>query len=235
MDFNSTIDLIIKDLNEASEIIDDLKKYPGVPALQVELAKSKCKSAGQVIALLKSISDIMPSDNTPIPDKHILQTQDEKVPQAKPARVDKPPEEKKKLSDPAANLILPIEKKAESKGPQKKTAETSILADKFSHPYDLYDKQAESMKAEKDLSDHLKAKQITSLSDAIGLSDKFLFIGEIFDGNKDAYTQAISRLDKAESLQDAMAIIMSYTEEKSENEAVIQLLELVKLKLPSNE
>ena len=53
MDFNATIDLIIKDLNEASEIIDDLKKYPGVPALQVELAKSKCRSAGEVIALLK--------------------------------------------------------------------------------------------------------------------------------------------------------------------------------------
>ena len=46
MDFNATIDLIIKDLNDASAIIDDLKKYQGVPALQVELAKSKCKSAG---------------------------------------------------------------------------------------------------------------------------------------------------------------------------------------------
>ena len=54
MDFNATIDLIIKDLNEASEIIDDLKKYPGVPCLQVELAKSKCRSAGEVIALLKT-------------------------------------------------------------------------------------------------------------------------------------------------------------------------------------
>ena len=32
MDFNATIDLIIKDLKEASDIIDDLKKYPGVPA-----------------------------------------------------------------------------------------------------------------------------------------------------------------------------------------------------------
>ena len=56
MDFNATIDLIIKDLNDASSIIDDLKKYPGVPVLQVELAKSKCRSAGEVIALLKSIN-----------------------------------------------------------------------------------------------------------------------------------------------------------------------------------
>ncbi len=53
MDFNATIDLIIKDLQEAREIIDDLKKCPGIPVLQVELAKAKCKSAGEVIALLK--------------------------------------------------------------------------------------------------------------------------------------------------------------------------------------
>jgi copper chaperone CopZ len=55
MDFNATVDLILKDLNEAREIIDDLKNYPGVPAIQVELAKSKCKSAGEVIALLKTV------------------------------------------------------------------------------------------------------------------------------------------------------------------------------------
>ena len=55
MDFNATVDLILKDLNEAREIIDDLKNYPGVPVIQVELAKSKCKSAGEVIALLKTV------------------------------------------------------------------------------------------------------------------------------------------------------------------------------------
>ena len=76
---------------------------------------------------------------------------------------------------------------------------------------------------------------MTTLLEAIGISDKFLFISEIFNGNKESYTQAISRLDKAESLQDAMAIIMSYTGDNTENEAVSQLLDLVKLKLPSNE
>ena len=57
MDFNATIDLIIKDLRDASDIIDDLKKYPGIPLLQVELAKSKCRSAGEVIALLKTLKE----------------------------------------------------------------------------------------------------------------------------------------------------------------------------------
>src|SRR5664279_5568514 len=69
MDFNTTIDLIIKDLNEASEIIDDLKKYPGVPALQVELAKSKCRSAGDVIALLKSLGDVIPVRSEKVQEK----------------------------------------------------------------------------------------------------------------------------------------------------------------------
>ena len=57
MDFNATVDLIIKELNEVREIIDDLKSYPGVPALQVELAKSKCKSAAEVIGLLKDVKE----------------------------------------------------------------------------------------------------------------------------------------------------------------------------------
>jgi hypothetical protein len=196
MDFKSTIDLIIKDLNEASEIIDDLKKYPDVPALQVELAKSKCRSAGEVIALLKNLSFTESANNQPVHEKH---------------------------------------KKTEYKESEKKADETSIIADKFGYPTDLYDEQLNNIKTEKNLSDNLKAKPISSLSEAIGISDKFLFISEIFDGNKDSYTQAISRLDKAESLQDAMAIIMSYTGENTENEAVIQLIDLIKLKLPSNE
>ena len=49
------------------------------------------------------------------------------------------------------------------------------------------------------------------------------------------YTQAISRLENAESIEDAKAVIMSYTGENNENEAVKQLLDLVKRKLPSNE
>src|SRR5512136_2627765 len=55
MDLNATIDIIIKDLNDVRDIIDDLKIYPGVPELQVELAKAKCKSAAEVIALLKNL------------------------------------------------------------------------------------------------------------------------------------------------------------------------------------
>jgi hypothetical protein len=197
MEFNATIDLIIKDLDEARKIIDDLKNYPGVPVLQVELAKSKCKSAGEVISLLKN-----PGDNMPL------------VAERNPPLADK---------------------KEEPKTNKEKVSESSIIADKFSHLSNRFNEQLAGLKSDDDVSDILKTKQLTNLSDAIGVNDKFLFIREIFDGNKDAYTKAISRLDSAENLTDARAVIMSYTGNDIENETVKQLLDLVKRKFLSNE
>jgi len=230
MDFNATIDLIIKDLNEASAIIDDLKKYPGVPVLQVELAKSKCRSAGEVIALLKSINIPGSAVREVIQESKPHQVQHEAHVSEKPAK--SKPVQKETIT--ADNTVTGAEKISKSEDVIKPEG-IPMVADKFSQKTDLYDTQSASIKIEKDLSDRLKAKPLASLTEAIGISDKFLFIGEIFDGNKEKYAQAISRLDQVESIDDAKAIIMSYTGEKAESEAVAQLLELVKLKLPSNE
>jgi hypothetical protein len=235
MDFNATIDLIIKDLNEASEIIDDLKRYPGVPALQVELAKSKCRSAGDVIALLKNMKELVPPVTETVLEKQISHAQTKTFVPDVEIKAPVLPKEKKR--DPVTEAALPqsVEIKTEPEAMTKKPGDPGILADKFSPTLDLYDEQASNLKIEKDLSDRLKAKQIASLSEAIGISDKFLFMGEIFNGNKEAYSQAINRLDNVENLDDARAIIMSYAGENSENEAVNQLLDLVKLKLGSDE
>jgi hypothetical protein len=81
----------------------------------------------------------------------------------------------------------------------------------------------------------LVLKPITNLTEAIGVNDRFLFIREIFSDNKEAYDQAITRLDDIKSMADARAIIMSFTGDNNENEAVTQLLDLVQRKLSSNE
>jgi hypothetical protein len=116
----------------------------------------------------------------------------------------------------------------------KKTSEATIIADKFNSLRNI-NEQMGGNKTDDDLSGHLKTKPLTTLLEGIGLNDKFLFISEIFDGNRDEYTRAITQLDKVESLSDARAVIMSYTGENHENEAVKQLLNLVKRKIPSNE
>jgi hypothetical protein len=238
MDFSATIDLIIKDLEEASDIIDDLKKYPGVPLLQVELAKMKCRSAGEVIAMLKTLKD-NPSftEKEPVPQKKAQKqaSVEEEKPLHKPPVITTVAEEI--IEEAAIHDIeaTPVVKEPESIKIQKKEHESSILADKFSKMSNtLYD-QLGTMKSEDEISDIMKMQPITSLSEAIGVNDKFLFIREIFSGNQADYTQAIKRLDSAENITDARAVIMSYTGDNNESEAVLQLLDLVKRKLPSNE
>ena len=301
MDFNATIDLIIKDLEEAREIIDDLKKYKDVPALQVEIAKSKCKSAAEIIALLKNMnislalekdknSEAIPESKLPdqkTPDlppvkqlvkeevqqpvaQHQLPVEDKKPPEpvtiATPIGTDNEeveilpdfrPEFKKeessvkrararildeeiederkkassRIKDTEVAEIHPVESKVENKvnpvhpiDPQEFINEvelkrSTIIADRF-RKYD-----------EDDFSGIMKTRPLTSLSDAIGINDSFYYIREIFNGNKLTYSEALLKLEKAENLKDARAVLMSYTGLKADNEASLQLLDLVKRKL----
>ena len=59
MELKSTINIILKDLEDARDLIDDLRNYPGVPLIQIELARSKCRSAADVIRLLSSLLEEM--------------------------------------------------------------------------------------------------------------------------------------------------------------------------------
>jgi hypothetical protein len=199
MDFNTTVDLIIKDLNEARKIIDDLKNYPGVPALQVELAKSKCKSASEVIALLKNLQDIS-----------ITETGKE-TPEA------------------------PIQSPVITEQPSKKAIESAILADTFNDLPDSLNEKIGSLRDEDDVSDIIKTRKLTNLSEAIGVNDKFLFIREIFNGNPESFDKAITSLEEAKTLADANAVIMGYAGDKKETDAARQLLDLVKRKFSGNE
>jgi hypothetical protein len=193
MDFNAAADLIIKDLDDARKIIDDFKNYPGIPVLEIELAKSKCKSASELIALLKSLQ--------------------------KPVSHSQPPEIKKVIRESTSKIA----------------AESTIIADTFDHLPDSLNEKLGSLRGDDDVSDIMKTKPLTNLSNAIGVNDKFLFIRELFNGNPESYNQAINRLDEAANLADAKTIIMSYTDGNTETEAVKQLLDLVKRKFPGDE
>jgi hypothetical protein len=234
MDFNTTIDIIIKDLNEAREIIDDLKKYPGVPPLQIEIVKSKCKSACEVIALLKNMQIDQKLAEVNKPEEKKEEEKPEEI-EGKDLVTPNQEEEKKTQVRSEKSRYVASEKKGESKKSKGKAPETSIIADKFSHMSSRFNEQLSNLKHDDDISDILRTKPISNLSEAIGVNDRFIFIREIFNGNKDSYNQAISRLDKAENLADARAVIMSFTGDTIDNEAVKQLLDLVKRKLPSNE
>lgn len=219
MDFNSTVDLIIRDLNEARDIIDDLRNYPGVPAIQVELAKAKCKNAADVIALLKTIK-----------------SEGSTIQQVKPEIQQKPvyvPEVQKAEQNTEPGIKHPPEPVADQH--ESNEVHHSIIADRFSSQSTSLNEQLGSARDERDVSGTIVSKPVTKLSEAIGVNDKFLFIREIFNGSPESYEQALSAVESAGGFSEARDIILGRDGIQGDSDAVKQLLSLVKRKFPSDE
>jgi hypothetical protein len=232
MDLNAAIDIIIKDLNEAREIIEDLKRYPGVPEFQIELAKSKCKSASDVIALIKNhpVKPSVEKEKAVVRDEKQQEESVEKVSVVVPAPETAPKEVVSHKTQEASPLT-----KDEPATAVKKHSDPAIIADQFSNRPESYNEKLRSRKQDDDVLEIIKLKPLLRIDEAIGINDKFLFIREIFNGNHDLYTQAINKLESVGNLSDAMAVVMSYTGDNTSNEAVKQLIDLIKRKFPSNE
>jgi hypothetical protein len=228
MDFKHTIDIIIKDLRELREIIDDFKNYPEVPGIQVELAKSKCKSTEEIIALLKNYQQDDKAGTAS--EKAVMDTGEQ---QAEIADVTVTLE---KSEEPVTRYVEePVKKDNEADKEQKaKSKGTKIIADSFNKTTNTLFDQFGDKNPEDDFASMLKTKHVDNLADAIGINDKFLFIREIFGGNSSSYEEALVKLNDAESFSDATAIIMSYTDEGESNAVVKQLLAIVKRKLTSD-
>jgi len=216
MDFNKTVDLIIRDLEEAREIIDDLKNYPGVPVIQIEMARSKCRNAAEVIALLKEKQN-PPKTEDRRPKTEVKSPKSET---SSPMKDYENPKPEITINEPIAASREPV---------------TGIFADIFDSLTDNLNEKLGSLRDDNDVPDYLKSKPLVNLSQAIGINDRFLFIRELFNGNSESYSLAIIKIDEAKSLSDAKALMLSFTGDKSESEAGMQLLDLVKRKFPADE
>jgi hypothetical protein len=110
MDLKSAINIILRDLKEAGDLIDDLGNKPDFPRLQVELAKSKCKSAEELIRLIgEIIADYHPERNEHLQEEtkeelqdqlhRVAQKQQEKVQEQQGEQQEKFQEETPKKQD----------------------------------------------------------------------------------------------------------------------------------------
>jgi len=243
MDFNATIDLIIRELEEAREIMDDLKKFPDAPILEIELAKSKIRNAGEVIAFLKQHNENVTSirkeehtDKIKIIESRTLPEEETIIPVQKQDPV-KRGETKIPPVHEAPEIISEEEKKDPGKPDvertEKKPFVAPIIADTFSHLANRFNEQIGEKQGE-DLS-YTRGRHYTNLSDSIGVNDRFYYIRELFEGNREAYNEAIGRLEKAQNMNEAKEIVLSFKKDKRDIPATKQLLELIKRKFASHE
>ena len=87
---------------------------------------------------------------------------------------------------------------------------------------------ADTIAAPTALAEEINHANLHSLRDGIGLNDKFLMIRDLFDGDGDAYEQAIDALDELETLDDCMIHIIenyAWNPDSEGSKFIMQLLE----------
>ena len=215
MELKSTINIILNDLEEARLIIDDLKNYPGVPAIQVELAKAKCRSAEDVIKLLTE-PDIFSGKQTESQPTTISETSQK----MKPVVEEVP--EKEPEPEPEAEPV------------EKPVREEKIIADRFA-PASSLNEQLGSANKNGGRGDIIKSRPVKELSEAIGINDRFYYIRELFSGDRESYNETIEKLNMVVSIDEASELLATVTSQPDYAEPFQQLLELVDRKLLSKD
>lgn len=90
---------------------------------------------------------------------------------------------------------------------------------------------ADTIAAPAALAEEITHSKINSLQDAIGINDKFLMIRDLFDGDSDAYNQAIAELDSFETFDDCMIHIVENYAWNPESEGAKFMMQLLERKL----
>ena len=173
MDLNATIDIIIKDLTDIRDILDDLKCFQGVPSIEVELAKSKCRSVIEIIALMKGMEQKSPppaEENKQIRIEARNETGEKPEQPAKSHEKQMEPVEHRH-EEPTAVIPDTI---PEPVTVSAKTQDHAILADQFSNRPESFNEKLGSMKHEDDVLEIIRTIPVTKLAEAIGINDKFL-------------------------------------------------------------
>lgn len=87
---------------------------------------------------------------------------------------------------------------------------------------------ADTLTAPSAFADEINNSKIRSLREGIGLNDKFLMIRDLFDGDNEAYDEAITALDECDSLDDCMIHIIenyAWNPDTEGSKFIMQLLD----------
>jgi len=256
MDLLKAVSIIGKDLEEAIALLDQLSSVPGSHIAETELARSRVRSASDLLRLLPSLagapepqerqeikSNIVKEVGTEVKAENIISP-------SQPAQPDKPMIESDRQPGATDSMVETPEPESPAinetegetaRGPVKQNAEThknhehlkSILADRFSTSGTLGEKIS-SERHDEVISSVMHSKPIADIAAAIGMNDKFFFIRELFSGDVIAYNTTVTRLNAAASLGEAMKILDESTVMGSDPAAQSSFVDVVRRKFSIN-
>lgn len=221
MDFKQALEVIRKDLEETGALLDQLAVTPGTQVAEIELARSRVRSATEMLKLLPKLN-AAPSITT---------AEDRAAP-----RVEKEVAGKKSVAEPVMETKAVKDETANQSFTAQKSSEASraILADKLGNSAGTIGEKKSAVKQDEVITSVIHSKPISDIAAAIGINDRFYFIRELFSGDSLAYQDTITRLNEAVSLGEAMKILDESTVMGSDPAAQSSFVDIVRRKFNVN-
>jgi hypothetical protein len=264
MDFNRKLDKILQEIREIENYTADFRDTGSIPKVEMDILTEKVRHLYDELVNIDRnypYHTIDQSERRSVEPQQAQQTQPATGKKKESNKVQKNtyPGKSEKKEQPAGEEE-PGEKK-ETQTPDKKTRDSEtqykdqpleesktvkqpkqekndipeILADKYYNSTTSMHENLASKQSQKDLSSKMQSKPIRDLGKAIGLNDRYLFIRELFDGDKDAYYEAIQILNEMPGYEEAEEYIRQRFGWDEEQPEVVKFMDLVRRKFVSEE
>ena len=115
------------------------------------------------------------------------------------------------------------DEEVELEDPEENEQESRVLGDKFLKSNSVNDLVSGNGKLEHKLS----SMPVSSIRSAIGINDRFLYTRELFDGNADKFTEAVTKLDNLNNISEAVSYLRNNFKWRK-NETSLKFIDLVK-------
>jgi hypothetical protein len=247
--------IIIKDIQEIYSLVNRFENPNQVHQIDIDLAMSKVRNLYDLLLKLNAQgtyqSEYQKEEKSTIHkpvEKHheqeivevvkeepkITQKVSKEIEQPDPVIVIERKEvktEQKKAVEPKKEIVVKEEKtKKEPPKHKKHDGSAEIMADKFQSKTYMHDTIGKEKIDQKDVSSKLKSKPIKDINAAIGLNDKFVFVRELFDGDKNQYSETIQLLNNFDTFDNAIGYLKDNFTWDFEDKNVERLVELVRRK-----
>jgi hypothetical protein len=258
MNFKRTLQILSKDIEEIEKILDEIDISSPAGRMEMKLAISKLKNLRENFGMFGDLLGEPAAVPAP-PAAAPAPAPPEKAPPAGAAPLSSPAggdEEKEKMApeevqektenkEPVAGKKeepAPVQEEAPAESPAEEPERSSAkknskgkqvrLSDTLHASHEYRNEQLARGQSGEDLSSRLSKSAVSDLRKIINLNEKFMFIRDLFDGDKVRYEETLRTLNEATSRRQAEEFLASFRWDKK-NQAARRFLELAQRKLKS--
>ncbi|MCK5168862.1 MAG: hypothetical protein KAQ75_03200 [Bacteroidales bacterium] len=235
MDKKKLVKNLIKDVQDIYSILNRFENTEQFHQLDIDLALSKVRNLYELFLKLNPQATYQPEYQKEEISTNTKQSIDKSEEKAIEEVLEKPKEAQVLIKEtiekiiPEPEFIIETPQKQEIITEAKPNNSSEIVADKFQSKKFVHDNIVDKS-PKQDVSSKMQSKPIKEINTAIGLNDKFIFIRELFGGNKEHYHETIQILNNFDTYESALEFLKENFDWDFDDPNFERLTELVRRK-----